>query len=161
MNKDNKSFDTALIRDLAVLLDETNLTEIELEQGETRIRVAREISFTAPVSVAAPAAAPAPVAPVAAAAPAATAAPAPAADASSHPGTITSPMVGTAYLAAEPGAAPFIQVGDKVAEGQSILIIEAMKTMNHIPATKAGTVKQILVEDAQPVEFGEPLIIVE
>jgi acetyl-CoA carboxylase biotin carboxyl carrier protein len=160
MNKDNKSFDTALIRDLAVLLDETNLTEIELEQGETRIRVAREISFTAPVSVAAPAAAVAPVAPAAAPAPAA-AAPAPAADAASHPGTITSPMVGTAYLAAEPGAAPFIQVGDKVAEGQSILIIEAMKTMNHIPATKAGTVKQILVEDAQPVEFGEPLIIVE
>jgi acetyl-CoA carboxylase biotin carboxyl carrier protein len=155
MNKDNKSFDTALIRDLAVLLDETNLTEIELEHGETRIRVAREISFTAPVSVAAPAPAAAPTQP----APAAAAAPA--ADTASHPGTISSPMVGTAYLAAEPGAEPFIQVGDKVTEGQTILIIEAMKTMNHIPATKAGTVKQILVEDAQPVEFGEPLIIVE
>lgn len=157
MTKDNKSFDTALIRDLAVLLDETNLTEIELEQGETRIRVAREIAFNAPVSVAAPApvaAAPVPVAPVAAAA-------APAADSAGHPGTITSPMVGTAYLSPEPGAAQFIQVGDKVSEGQTILIVEAMKTMNHIPATKAGTVKQILVEDAQPVEFGEPLIIVE
>jgi acetyl-CoA carboxylase biotin carboxyl carrier protein len=74
---------------------------------------------------------------------------------------VASPMVGTAYMAAEPGAAPFVQVGDKVAEGQTILIIEAMKTMNHIPSTKAGTVKEILVEDAQPVEFGEPLIIVE
>ena len=156
MRKDNNSFDTALIRDLAVLLDETNLSEIELEQGDTRIRVARQISINAPVSVApvaAPVAAPAAPAP-------ATTAPA-AADNGPHPGTITSPMVGTAYLAPEPGAADFIQVGDKVSEGQTILIIEAMKTMNHIPATKAGTVKQILVEDAQPVEFGEPLIIVE
>jgi acetyl-CoA carboxylase biotin carboxyl carrier protein len=156
MNKDNKSFDTALIRDLAVLLDETNLSEIELEKGDTRIRVARQISISAPVSVAAPAA------PAPAAAPAATAAPAAApADAAPAQGTVASPMVGTAYMAAEPGAAPFVQVGDKVAEGQTILIIEAMKTMNHIPSTKAGTVKQILVEDAQPVEFGEPLIIVE
>jgi acetyl-CoA carboxylase biotin carboxyl carrier protein len=156
MNKDNKSFDTALIRDLAVLLDETNLSEIELEKGDTRIRVARQISISAPVSVAAPAA------PAPAAAPAATAAPAAApADAAPAQGTVASPMVGTAYMAAEPGAAPFVQVGDKVAEGQTILIIEAMKTMNHIPSTKAGTVKEILVEDAQPVEFGEPLIIVE
>ncbi|MBO9427072.1 acetyl-CoA carboxylase biotin carboxyl carrier protein [Labrenzia sp. R4_1] len=156
MNKDNKSFDTALIRDLAVLLDETNLSEIELEKGDTRIRVARQISISAPVSVAAPAAA------APAAAPAAAAAPATApADAAPAQGTVASPMVGTAYMAAEPGAAPFVQVGDKVAEGQTILIIEAMKTMNHIPSTKAGTVKQILVEDAQPVEFGEPLIIVE
>lgn len=157
MNKDNKSFDTALIRDLAVLLDETNLTEIELEQGDTRIRVARQMSISAPVSMAAPAAAaptPAEVAPVASPA----AAPA---DTGPHPGTITSPMVGTAYLSPEPGAAAFIQVGDKVSEGQTILIVEAMKTMNNIPATKSGTVKQILVEDAQPVEFGEPLIIVE
>ncbi|MBO9418868.1 acetyl-CoA carboxylase biotin carboxyl carrier protein [Labrenzia sp. R4_2] len=156
MNKDNKSFDTALIRDLAVLLDETNLSEIELEKGDTRIRVARQISISAPVSVAAPAA------PAPAAAPVATVAPAAApADAAPAQGTVASPMVGTAYMAAEPGAAPFVQVGDKVAEGQTILIIEAMKTMNHIPSTKAGTVKQILVEDAQPVEFGEPLIIVE
>ncbi len=105
--------------------------------------------------MAAPAVAPAP-----AAAPAA-ASVAPAADAGPHPGTITSPMVGTAYLAPEPGAKNYVEVGDKVSEGQTILIIEAMKTMNHIPATKSGTVKQVLVEDAQPVEFGEPLIIVE
>ncbi|MEP2841544.1 acetyl-CoA carboxylase biotin carboxyl carrier protein [Roseibium sp.] len=155
MSKDNNSFDTALIRDLAVLLDETNLSEIELEQGETRIRVARQMSASAPVSFAAPA--PAPVAAPAAVPVAAT----PVADNAAHAGTIPSPMVGTAYLAPEPGAADFIQVGDKVSEGQTIVIIEAMKTMNHIPATKSGTVKQILVEDAQPVEFGEPLIIVE
>lgn len=156
MSKENKKFDTDLIRDLAVLLDETNLTEIELEHSDVRIRVAREIQYGAPVTVPVPApvAAPAPAAPVAAAA-------APAAEAASHPGTITSPMVGTAYLSPEPGARPYVQVGDKVNEGQTILIVEAMKTMNHIPATKAGTVKQILVDDAQPVEFGEPLIIVE
>jgi len=159
MRNDNKKFDTALIRDLAVLLDETNLSEIELEQGDTRIRVARQMSINAPVNVAAPAPAAA-VAP-AAAEPAAAAA-APVAEAPAQSGaTVTSPMVGTAYLAPEPGAAPFIQVGDKVTEGQSILIIEAMKTMNSIPSTKSGTVKQILVDDAQPVEFGEPLIIVE
>jgi acetyl-CoA carboxylase biotin carboxyl carrier protein len=157
MRNDNKKFDTALIRDLAVLLDETNLSEIELEQGDTRIRVARQMSISAPVNVAAPMAAP--MAPAAAPSQAAAA---PAAEPASAAGTtVTSPMVGTAYLAAEPGAPAFIQVGDKVVEGQTILIIEAMKTMNHIPATKAGTVKQILVEDAQPVEFGEPLIIVE
>ncbi|POF30235.1 acetyl-CoA carboxylase biotin carboxyl carrier protein [Roseibium marinum] len=157
MRNDNKKFDTAMIRDLAILLDETNLSEIELEQGDTRIRVARQMSVNAPVNMMAPAMAPAAAAPVAPAA----AATAPSADSAPHPGTVTSPMVGTAYLSPEPGAAPFIQVGDKVSEGQSILIIEAMKTMNHIPTTKAGTVKQILVDDAQPVEFGEPLIIVE
>ncbi len=158
MRSDNKKFDTALIRDLAVLLDETNLSEIELEQGDTRIRVARQLSINAPVNVATPVQVPAgaPAAPVTAAA--ATAEPS---DAAPHPGTVASPMVGTAYLAPEPGAEPFVQVGDKVTEGQSILIIEAMKTMNHIPSTKSGTVKQILVDDAQPVEFGEPLIIVE
>lgn len=156
MRNDNKKFDTALIRDLAVLLDETNLSEIELEQGDTRIRVARQMTISAPVNVAAPMAAP--TAPTAAASPATAA---PAAEPAHAGTTVTSPMVGTAYLAAEPGAPAFIQVGDKVVEGQTILIIEAMKTMNHIPATKAGTVKQILVDDAQPVEFGEPLIIVE
>jgi acetyl-CoA carboxylase biotin carboxyl carrier protein len=156
MRNDNKKFDTALIRDLAVLLDETNLSEIELEQGDTRIRVARQMTISAPVNVAAPMAAP--TAPATAASPAAAA---PAAEPAHAGTTVTSPMVGTAYLAAEPGAPAFIQVGDKVVEGQTILIIEAMKTMNHIPATKAGTVKQILVDDAQPVEFGEPLIIVE
>ncbi|MEM5585797.1 acetyl-CoA carboxylase biotin carboxyl carrier protein [Roseibium sp. AS2] len=154
MRNDNKKFDTALIRDLAVLLDETNLSEIELEQGDTRIRVARQISISAPVSMAAPVAAPA-------AAPAAAAPVAAAPEPVQAGATVASPMVGTAYLSPEPGAAVFVQVGDKVTEGQTILIIEAMKTMNHIPSTKAGTVKQILVDDAQPVEFGEPLIIVE
>ncbi len=156
MRNDNKKFDTALIRDLAVLLDETNLSEIELEQGDTRIRVARQMTISAPVNVAPPAA---PAAAPAAAAPAA--APAAPAEPASSGTTVSSPMVGTAYLAPEPGAPVFIQVGDKVTEGQTILIIEAMKTMNHIPSTKSGTVKQILVDDAQPVEFGEPLIIVE
>ncbi|MBO6755518.1 MAG: acetyl-CoA carboxylase biotin carboxyl carrier protein [Roseibium sp.] len=160
MSKDNNKFDTDLIRNLAVLLDETNLSEIELEQGDLRIRVARQLHIEAPVAMAAPA--PAPSQAAAATAPAA--APSGAAndaDAGPHPGTIVSPMVGTAYLAPEPGARKFIEVGDKVTEGQTIVIIEAMKTMNHIPATKSGVVKQVLVEDAQPVEFGEPLIIVE
>lgn len=155
MSEEKKKFETDLIRDLALLLDETNLSEIELEKDDFRIRVARQLHVDAPITMAAPAAAPAP------AATAAEAAPKPAADTGSHPGTITSPMVGTAYTSPEPGTAPYIQVGDKVAEGQTIMIIEAMKTMNHIPATRAGTVKEILVEDAQPVEFGEPLIIVE
>ncbi|WP_417680006.1 acetyl-CoA carboxylase biotin carboxyl carrier protein [Roseibium sp.] len=155
MSQDKKKSETDLIRDLALLLDETNLSEIELEKADFRIRVARQLHIDAPVTMAAPAVAPAP-----AAAPAA-ASVAPAADAGPHPGTITSPMVGTAYLAPEPGAKNYVEVGDKVSEGQTILIIEAMKTMNHIPATKSGTVKQVLVEDAQPVEFGEPLIIVE
>ncbi|MET1410757.1 acetyl-CoA carboxylase biotin carboxyl carrier protein [Roseibium sp. HPY-6] len=157
MRNDNKKFDTALIRDLAVLLDETNLSEIELEQGDTRIRVARQMSINAPVSVATPTAVAAPVA----AAPAAPKTETVAESPSQSGSTVTSPMVGTAYLSPEPGAAPFIQVGDKVAEGQTILIVEAMKTMNNIPSTKTGTVKQILVDDAQPVEFGEPLIVVE
>lgn len=157
MRNDNKKFDTALIRDLAVLLDETNLSEIELEQGDTRIRVARQMSINAPVNVAAPVAAAAPVVaePVAKTVEAVEEKPAQAGS------SVNSPMVGTAYISPEPGAAPFIQVGDKVTEGQTILIIEAMKTMNNIPSTKSGTVKQILVDDAQPVEFGEPLIVVE
>ena len=158
MRNDNKKFDTALIRDLAVLLDETNLSEIELEQGDTRIRVARQMSINAPVSVGAPAVS---AAPVAEAEPSA----APAQAAEEKPAQtgsmVTSPMVGTAYLSPEPGAAPFIQVGDSVTEGQTILIVEAMKTMNNIPSTKSGTIKQILVDDAQPGEFGEPLIVVE
>lgn len=158
MSKENKKFDTDLIRDLAVLLDETNLSEIELEHSDFKIRVARQVTVDAPV-YAAPAA---PAAPVAAPAPAAAPeAPAPAAASGPHPGTVTSPMVGTAYLAPEPGARNFVEIGDKVSEGQTILIVEAMKTMNQIPAPRAGTVKQIMVEDAQPVEFGEPLIIVE
>jgi acetyl-CoA carboxylase biotin carboxyl carrier protein len=143
--------DQDLIRQLAALLKETDLSEIEIETDALKLRVARQVAQVS-VPVAAPAAAPS-VAPAAASAPAASDA--------THPGALMSPMVGTTYLAAEPGAAPFVTVGTKVSVGQTVLIIEAMKTMNHIPATKAGTVVKILVEDGQPVEFGEPLIIVE
>jgi acetyl-CoA carboxylase biotin carboxyl carrier protein len=146
--------DAALIRELALLLDETSLTEIEIERAGLRIRVARNISVAAavPASLLQPSAAVA--APVAAAAAAV-------ADIAKHPGMVPSPMVGTAYWASEPGAKPFIEVGSKVSVGQTLLIIEAMKTMNQIPSPRAGTVTQILVEDGQPVEFGEPLVIIE
>ena len=149
------SDDSALIRELALLLDETSLSEIEIERAGLRVRVARNIS----VAAALPASfQPAPL--VAAAAPAA-GAPAATADLSKHPGVVPSPMVGTAYWAPEPGAKPFIEVGAKVSVGQTLLIIEAMKTMNQIPSPRAGTVTQILIEDGQPVEFGEPLVIIE
>jgi acetyl-CoA carboxylase biotin carboxyl carrier protein len=142
--------DGALIRELALLLDETGLTEIEIERAGLRVRVARNISIAAAM--------PANFAP---AAPATMAAAAPEADLSQHPGAVPSPMVGTAYWSPEPGAKPFIEVGAKVSVGQTLLIIEAMKTMNQIPSPRAGTVTQILVEDGQPVEFGEPLVIIE
>ncbi|MCE9648831.1 MAG: acetyl-CoA carboxylase biotin carboxyl carrier protein [Parvibaculum sp.] len=142
--------DQDLIRQLAALLKETDLSEIEIETGSLKLRIARQVGQVSVPVMSAAAHAPA--------APAAT--PAPVSDAA-HPGALMSPMVGTTYLAAEPGAAPFVTVGSKVSVGQTVLIIEAMKTMNHIPATKAGTVTKILVEDGQPVEFGEPLIIVE
>jgi acetyl-CoA carboxylase biotin carboxyl carrier protein len=148
------SEDSALVRELALLLDETSLTEIEIERAGLRLRVARNISVAAtmPMQVAA--------APAALPAAAAAAAPA-AADLSKHPGAVTSPMVGTAYWAPEPGAKPFIEVGSKVSVGQTLLIIEAMKTMNQIPSPRAGTVTQIVIEDGQPVEYGEPLVIIE
>lgn len=142
-----------LIRELAILLDETNLTEIEIERAGLRVRIARNITIAAAAPVSHK---PAPAAPVAAP----SAAPAPA-DIAKHPGAVPSPMVGTAYLASEPGAKPFIDIGSKVKVGDTLLIIEAMKTMNQIPSTRAGTVTQILVEDGQPVEFGEPLVIIE
>jgi acetyl-CoA carboxylase biotin carboxyl carrier protein len=145
-----KSDDSALIRELALLLDETSLTEIEIERAGLRVRVARNITVAASV--------PANYQP-AASGPAA--APAAVTDVAKHPGVVPSPMVGTAYWASEPGAKPFIEVGSKVTVGQTLLIIEAMKTMNQIPSTRAGTVTQILVEDGQPVEFGEPLVIIE
>ena len=148
--------DGALIRELALLLDETSLTEIEIERAGLRVRVARNVSIAASLPAAAPIAAAAP-----ASASAAASAPAAAADFSKHPGAVPSPMVGTAYWASEPGAKPFIEVGTKVSVGQTLLIIEAMKTMNQIPSPRAGTVTQILVEDGQPVEFGEPLVIIE
>ena len=149
------SDDSALVRELALLLDETSLTEIEIERAGLRLRVARNISVAAtmpmPVAAAAPALVAAPAAPAAAAV----------ADVAKHPGAVTSPMVGTAYWAPEPGAKPFVEVGTKVSVGQTLLIIEAMKTMNQIHSPRAGTVTQILVEDGQPVEFGEPLVIIE
>jgi acetyl-CoA carboxylase biotin carboxyl carrier protein len=147
----SKSDDSALIRELALLLDETNLTEIEVERAGLRVRVARNVSITASV----------PAAYQPATAPAAAVTPAAVADLAKHPGVVPSPMVGTAYWASEPGAKPFIEVGSKVSVGQTLLIIEAMKTMNQIPSPRAGTVTQILVEDGQPVEFGEPLVIIE
>lgn len=148
------SEDSALVRELALLLDETSLTEIEIERAGLRLRVARNISVAATMPV--------PMAAAPAALPAAAAAPAAApSDLSKHPGAVTSPMVGTAYWSPEPGAKPFIEIGSKVSVGQTLLIIEAMKTMNQIPSPRAGTVTQILVEDGQPVEYGEPLVIIE
>ncbi|MEQ8451064.1 MAG: acetyl-CoA carboxylase biotin carboxyl carrier protein [Nitratireductor sp.] len=146
--------DQQLIRDLAEILNDTNLSEIEVEQDDLRVRVSRQ-SAPAQVTAAMPAA-PAPAAP----APAHTSSPAPEPIATTQ-NAVTSPMVGTAYAAAAPGAKPFIEVGQKVSEGQTLLIIEAMKTMNQIPSPRAGTVKAILFEDSQPVEFGEPLVVVE
>ncbi len=150
------SDDSALIRELALLLDETSLTEIEIERAGLRVRVARNVSISAAMPASLPVSAPVPAAMATAAAAAAAAS-----DFSNHPGVVPSPMVGTAYWAPEPGAKPFIEVGTKVSAGQTLLIIEAMKTMNQIPSPRAGTVTQILVEDGQPVEFGEPLVIIE
>ncbi|MGL4556118.1 MAG: acetyl-CoA carboxylase biotin carboxyl carrier protein, partial [Afipia sp.] len=151
--KEKPADERELIRELAMLLDETNLTEIEIERAGLRLRVARNISIAAPVSYqSAPAAAPV-AAPVAAAA-------APA-DISKHPGAVPSPMVGTAYRASEPGAKPFIDVGSKVKVGDTLIIIEAMKTMNQIHAPRAGKVTAIYVDNGRPVEYGEPLVAIE
>ncbi|MDZ4363840.1 acetyl-CoA carboxylase biotin carboxyl carrier protein [Brevundimonas sp.] len=162
--KNEAEIDTSLVRSLADILNDTDLTEIEVERGELRIRVAREI-HAAPVMQYA--AAPAPAAHAAPAA--AAAAPAAALSMPSDPATIVaksgeevkSPMVGTVYLQASPEAPPFAQAGDKVKKGQTLLIIEAMKTMNPIQSPRDGVVKEILVGDAQPVEFGEPLVLLE
>ena len=143
--------DQDVIRELAQLLDETGLTEIEFEQGGRRVRVARQVQQTVisagrggmPATEAIPTAGAVPV------------------DPAKHPGVVASPMVGTAYVSAEPGARPFVEIGTRVSAGQTLIIIEAMKTMNQIPAPRAGTVIQILIEDGQPVEFGEPLLILE
>ncbi len=162
-----------LIRELAELLQQSELSEIEVEEDGLRIRVARQLTVTAQLPPPAPpsglAAAASPVAeavpPAAAEAGGDAASPA-RADASgeedwlSHPGLVTAPMVGTAYVAPEPGARPFVQVGDTVEEGQTLLIIEAMKVMNPIPAPRAGTVRHIFFSDAQPVEYGEPLLVI-
>jgi len=143
-----------LIRELAKLLDETNLTEIEVEREGLRVRVARQIT----THVLAPGGGHVPSIPSIAPAPAI---PSEMVDPSKHPGAVTSPMVGTAYRAAGPGARPFVDIGSVVKAGDTLLIVEAMKTMNQIPAPRGGTVTQILFEDGQPVEYGEPLMIVE
>lgn len=153
MTDKTSSIDQELIRQLAMLLTETDLTEIEVEHADLRIRVARNLTV-APTAVQV-AAAPAAVI----AAPAAAAAAEP--NVAGHPGVVNSPMVGTAYRSPEPGAKAFIEVGQTVREGQTLLIVEAMKTMNQIPSPRAGTVKAILVTDGQPVEYGEPLLIIE
>ncbi len=145
-------FDQQIIRDLAGILNDTNLTEIEVEYGDLKVRVSRH----AP-AVHAYAAGPAALA----AAPAVPAAALPAPDADPLKNAVPSPMVGTAYASATPGARAFIEVGQAVREGQTLLIIEAMKTMNQIPSPRAGTVTAILFEDAQPVEYGEPLVVIE
>jgi acetyl-CoA carboxylase biotin carboxyl carrier protein len=155
------AIDARLVRKIADILKDTGLSEIEVEHAGLKIRVARELT-AAPVNyvqAAAPAYAPAPVAaPAAAPAPAADVAPAPAA---ARGDAVKSPMVGTAYLSPQPGADPFVKVGDTVSAGQTLLIVEAMKTMNPIPSPRAGKIVEILVSDAQPVEFGEPLVVIE
>lgn len=154
MSSKNSVIDKETIRDLADILNETDLTDIEVEHGDLRIRVSRKVTVQAAATVM-PAAAPVAAAP----APVAAAAEPTKADLSKN--AVPSPMVGTAYLAPAPGARNFIEVGAQVKEGQTLLIIEAMKTMNQIPAPRAGTVNAILIEDAQPVEFGEPLVVIE
>jgi len=153
MSKNEGNLDKDLIRELASLLEETGLTEIEIEIEGRRVRVARGVNLTTTLTTTgnngvpehrehkSRSAEPEEV--------------------SVHPGTVTSPMVGTAYRSAEPGAPPFVEVGTRVAAGQTLLIIEAMKTMNQIPSPKAGTVIAILIEDGQPVEYGEPLVVIE
>ncbi|WP_370268985.1 acetyl-CoA carboxylase biotin carboxyl carrier protein [Nioella sp.] len=159
--------DVAFIKALAELLNDNDLTELEVmrEYGDNdslNVRVSRQTLMAAPAPVAVAAPAPVAAAPAAAATPAAApaAAAAPAGDPAQDPGAVTSPMVGTAYLQAEPGTPPFVNVGDTVTEGQTLMIVEAMKTMNQIPAPRAGKVTRILVGDGDPVEFGTPLMII-
>lgn len=151
-NKSSASSEQILIRELAELLDETGLSEIEIEKAGLKVRVSRTLhAAPAPVTAPAPSLAVPQIMPVVVTG----------ADAAQHPGVVKSPMVGTTFRAPEPGANNFVEVGSKVTEGQTLLIIEAMKTMNHIPAPRAGTVTQVLVKDSQPVEYGEPLVVIE
>lgn len=148
--------DPELVRELAELLNQTDLTEIEVEKGDLRVRVARSITTTVQVPAAAPlpaAAAPAPAA--------AAATPVESKPTAAHPGAVTSPMVGTAYRRPSPEAKPFVEIGSVVKQGERILLVEAMKTFNDIVAPRAGKVTAILVEDGQPVEYGEPLLVIE
>ncbi len=156
--KASASADTALVKALADILDDAGLAELEYETAAVTVRLSRVSGNMTPAMPVAPAAAPA--APVGEAAPTASTAAKPA-DAAAHPGAVTSPMVGTAYTSPEPGADCFIEVGSAVKKGQTLLIVEAMKVMNPIAAPKDGTVSQILVQNAQPVEFGEALVIIE
>ena len=149
-NKEKLAIDPDIVRELARLLDETGLNEIEFERDGERVRVARQTqgggsarAAAAAADVTLPVREPVPL------------------DPAKHPGVVTSPMVGTAYVGPEPGARPFVEVGSRVQAGDTLLIVEAMKTMNQIPSPRAGTVIQILIEDGQPVEFGEPLMIIE
>ena len=148
-DKEKLAIDPDVVRELARLLDETGLSEIEFERDGQRVRVARQAQPSAPPPARIAAAADAPLAEL------------PQVDPAKHPGVVTSPMVGTAYVGPEPGARAFVEVGSRVQAGDTILIVEAMKTMNQIPSPRAGTVVQILIEDGQPVEFGEPLMIIE
>jgi acetyl-CoA carboxylase biotin carboxyl carrier protein len=149
-NKEKLAIDADIVRELARLLDETGLNEIEFERDGERVRVARQTqgggssrAAAAAADVILPVREPVPL------------------DPAKHPGVVTSPMVGTAYVGPEPGGRPFVEVGSRVQAGDTLLIVEAMKTMNQIPSPRAGTVVQILIEDGQPVEFGEPLMIIE
>jgi acetyl-CoA carboxylase biotin carboxyl carrier protein len=164
MTKASSNSDQDLIEAIAKLLNEQNLAEIEIEREDLRVRVTRTYAAQAVQQVAVPAYAPAaPAVPMAPSVPTGSVpAAAPAAeDLASNPGTLTSPMVGTAYLSPEPGKPQFAPVGTRVSEGQTVLIVEAMKTMNQIPAHRAGTITRILVEDASPVEYGQPLVVIE
>ena len=165
MTKRSHDDDVEFIKALAELLSDNDLSELQVkrdypEDGSLNVRVSR--MSAAPVAMQMPVAAPVAAAPAPTAAPAAAdAAPSEVSDPASLPGAVTSPMVGTVYLSAEPGADPFVKVGDKISAGDTLLIVEAMKTMNQIPAPTSGTVKRILVEDGAPVEFGAPLMVVE
>ena len=163
MTKASPNDDQALIEAIAKLLNEQNLAEIEIEREDLRVRVTRSYASSAVQHVQVPAYAPAhPAAPASIIPAGAASAAAPAVeDLASNPGTLPSPMVGTAYLSPEPGKSAFVTVGAKVSEGQTVLIIEAMKTMNQIPAHRSGTVTRILVEDSTPVEYGQPLVVIE
>jgi acetyl-CoA carboxylase biotin carboxyl carrier protein len=156
MSDKKQAIDPKLVRELAAIIQDSGLSEIEVEHGELRLRIARTLTAAAAPAMTTQVvhAAPPPAAPPPAAA-------APNADAAAHPGAVPSPMVGTAYLSPEPGAPPFVKIGDTVNAGQTLMVVEAMKTFNPIPAPRAGKVTAILVADAQPVEFGEPLVILE
>jgi acetyl-CoA carboxylase biotin carboxyl carrier protein len=157
----SEAIDPRLVRKLADILNDTGLTEIEVERGDLKIRVAREITVAAtmPAPMAVPLAVAAPAASAPTAAPVETVSASPARASAGEP--VTSPMVGTIYLQAQPGSPPFVRIGDTVSAGQTLMIVEAMKTMNPIPAPRAGKIVDILIEDGQPVEFGEPLAIIE